>query len=199
VVLSFLYAGRPEPRKVRGHVSPMSRTGSAFARPAVTAVARGAEQPVDATGRANISRVTRLLRCVLAAVGVTAAVVLFGVPAFAAPSQVTFEPAKVPVVFSATGTGGGPFTVQADVLESTLLLGETPPYLPAPPPGESYLEIEFQTAESQVPFVPLALPLSAATLVTADATVSPAGVDLPPDSFCGDAAAPSTEPIAKVG
>jgi hypothetical protein len=152
----------------------------------VTAVTRVAEQLVDAIRRANISWVTRVFRCLLAGVGVTAAAVLFGGPAFAAPSQVTFEPAKVPVVFSATGTAGGPISVQADVLESTLLLGETPPYLPAPPEGESYLEIEFQMAEGQVPSVPLALPLSAATLVTAEGTVSPTGVDLPPWSSTTD-------------
>jgi hypothetical protein len=52
---------------------------------------------------------------VLAGVAMTAATVFFGVPAFGAPSQVSFEPAKVPVVFSATGTGGAPVTVQADV------------------------------------------------------------------------------------
>jgi hypothetical protein len=103
-------------------------------------------------------------------------------PAFGGPSVVNFEPAKVPVVFSATGTAGGPFTVQSDVIASTLLLGGAPSYLPALPPGESYLWIEFQTAEGQVPDVPLALPMSAGTLVTADATVAPAGVDLGPAS-----------------
>jgi len=141
---------------------------------------------VDATRRANISRVTRMQRSLLAAVGVTAAAVLFGVPAFGAPSQVTFEPAKVPVVFSVTGTEGGPFPVQAEVIASTLLLGGAPSYLPAAPPGESYLWIEFQTTEGQVPDVPLALPLSAGALVTAGGTVSPAGFDLAPASSSTD-------------
>ncbi len=107
---------------------------------------------------------------------------LFGVPAFGAASQGTFEPAKVPVFLSATGAGGGPFPVQVDVLASTLLLGGAPSYVPAAPPGQSYLWIEFQTAEGQVPSVPLALPVSAGTLVTAEGSVSPAGVDLGPAS-----------------
>jgi len=110
------------------------------------------------------------------------AAVLFGVPAFGGPSQVNFEPAQVPVVFSATDSAGGPFTIQADVMASTLLLGGAPSYLASPPPGESYLWIEFQTAEGQVPNVALDLPLSAGTLVTATRTVSPTGVDLGPAS-----------------
>ncbi len=83
----------------------------------------------------------------------------------------TFELAQLPVVFSATGTGSGPITVHADVIESTLLLGGAPSYLPALPPGQSYLWIEFQTAEGQVPDVPLALPMGAGTLVTTKGTV----------------------------
>jgi len=133
-------------------------------------------RPVKARGRrqAVLARLGSI-----AGLGACALVAWAGV-ASAAPTDLTFFPAQVPVVFHATGSGG---TTDVTVL---VAISELVPAdqlsalpFPAPPAGETYFEVKLQPADpaAGAPFVPLSIPKDNATLETSAGSVAAVGLD----------------------
>jgi len=140
-------------------------------------------RPVKSRGTGR----TALLRLGSIAAATACSLLAWCGTATAAPSNLTFFPAHVPVVFNATGTGGAKTNVTVLVAISELLpanqLSALP--LPAPPQGETYFEVKLQPQDpaNGGPIVPLAIPKADATLVTSAGTVAAVAFDPGPNSL----------------
>jgi hypothetical protein len=108
-------------------------------------------------------------------------------PVLGAETNESFYPSKVPVVFKATAPDGRRFNFQVEVTQSDLLPENSDPSpFPALPSGETYFWVGIQTVDppSGIPFVPLSMPDTDASLVTSYGTSQAAGIN---DSYSLDA------------
>jgi DNA-binding SARP family transcriptional activator len=155
-------------------------------------------------GRAGFSAVLRVALVVSAPVVLlvmTLAVVAGGGRADAAPTQLSFAPAHVPIRFTAVGPSGAQTSVSVLVVDSSLLPpGDLAPEpLPTLPAGEAYFHIWLQ---SQDPadggtLVPLNFPAAAASLVTSAGTVAATGMDPGPGDLDAQLYFPVADSITK--
>jgi DNA-binding SARP family transcriptional activator len=109
-----------------------------------------------------------------------------GDTASAAPTQQSFSPSRVPVVFSATGPGGAPVSVTVLVAASELVTATELASLPFPalPAGETYFHVWLQPQRPVgAPLVPLSIPTADASLSTNGGTATAVGIDPGPGSI----------------
>ena len=136
----------------------------------------------------EISLTTRAIRRAFVDLGVVGVALFFlASPVHGAATNESFAPSKVPVVFMATGPDGRQFSFRVEVTQSDLLPESAEPsILPALPRGETYFCVGIQTVDppSGVPFVPLSMPDTDASLLTSYGTSQAAGIN---DSYSLDA------------
>jgi hypothetical protein len=109
-----------------------------------------------------------------------------GDTASAAPTQQSFSPSHVPVVFSATGPGGASVSVTVLVAASELVPATELASLPFPalPAGETYFHVWLQPQNPVgAPLVPLSIPAADASLSTNGGTATAVGIDPGPGSI----------------
>ena len=117
-----------------------------------------------------------------------ACLVLAGVnTASAAPTQQSFSPSRVPVVFSATGPGGASVNVTVLVAASELIPATELASLPFPalPAGETYFHVWLHPQDpiDSPSFVPLSIPAAHASLATNAGKTTAVGIDPSPGSI----------------
>ena len=129
--------------------------------------------------------------CAALVIGVLSAlaclVLAGGGSASAAPTQQSFAPSHVPVVFSATGPGGASVNVTVLVAASELVPATELASLPFPalPAGETYFHVWLHPQDliDGPSFVPLSIPAAHASLATNAGTTTAVGVDPNPGSL----------------